>query len=214
MNSNLKKRIISSIFLIPLSLFFIIKGADYFIFFLSIALFITIYEWYTMNKNNFIPIILGILFIFFSFYLTFLFRNNLGLINFLFVLLICISSDIGGYIFGKILNGPKLTKLSPNKTYAGVIGSFLLSLIFGLIFLEYFGEIYILDLFDLNNHRLSLILLILLISFLSQVGDLTISYFKRFNKVKDTGNIIPGHGGLLDRIDGLIFVLPILYLIL
>ena len=122
---------------------------------------------------------------------------------------ICIFTDIGGYVFGKIFKGPKLTRVSPKKTYSGVFGSFLLSLIAGLIFNNYF----FIDQ-KIFNEDLLLIIIILFISMISQVGDLIISYFKRKAKLKDTGKIIPGHGGLLDRIDGMIFVFPICYLIL
>ena len=120
---------------------------------------------------------------------------------------ICIFTDIGGYIFGKILKGPKLTKISPNKTYAGVFGGFFLPLTAGLFFYEYeYTD-------QIPNTKLFFFILILLISLISQIGDLIISYFKRKAKLKDTGKILPGHGGLLDRIDGIIFVLPFCYLI-
>ena len=110
-------------------------------------------------------------------------------------------------MFGKIFKGPKLTRISPNKTYSGTIGSFLLSLPAGMIYNNYLGnESKILD-------PLILLLLILFISLISQIGDLIISFFKRKAKIKDTGKILPGHGGLLDRIDGLIFVIPIMFLI-
>jgi len=101
-----------------------------------------------------------------------------------------------------------LTQISPNKTYAGVIGGFLLSLISGLVFIKYF---WIPESYRVNDDQLILLLYILSISLISQIGDLIISYFKRKAKLKDTGNILPGHGGLLDRIDGLIFVIPIIY---
>ncbi len=122
-------------------------------------------------------------------------------------MIICIFTDIGGYIFGKMFKGPKLTSISPNKTYSGVFGSFLFSLIFGLITIKYLD-------FELlsNSPHLFIIFLILFISLVSQIGDLIISYFKRKAKLKDTGKIIPGHGGLLDRIDGLIFVFPVNFL--
>ena len=110
-------------------------------------------------------------------------------------------------MFGKIFNGPKLTKISPNKTYAGVLGSFILSLIAGLIYINYFSKKEVTD-----TDHLFIFLIILFISFISQIGDLVISYFKRKAKLKDTGKILPGHGGLLDRIDGLIFVFPTIYL--
>tara|TARA_A100001015_G_C14613996_1_gene565289 strand:+ start:269 stop:658 length:390 start_codon:yes stop_codon:yes gene_type:complete len=126
----------------------------------------------------------------------------------LFIVTICIFTDIGGYIFGKIFNGPKFTQISPNKTYSGVFGSFLLSLIAGLIYLNYFaiGEL-------VDTDYVLIFLLILFISLISQIGDLLISYFKRKAKMKDTGKILPGHGGLLDRIDGLVFVMPTIYLL-
>jgi phosphatidate cytidylyltransferase len=113
---------------------------------------------------------------------------------------------MGGYFFGKTFKGPKLTKISPNKTYAGALGSFILSIITGLIFNQYFASI------DVSS-KLSFLILILFISLISQIGDLIISYFKRKAKVKDTGKILPGHGGLLDRIDGLIFAIPVSLLI-
>ena len=118
-----------------------------------------------------------------------------------------IFTDIGGYIFGKIFKGPKLTRISPKKTYAGVIGSLLVSLIAGLIFINYLNK----DIITLNLNGLPIIIIILFISFISQIGDLIISYFKRKANLKDTGKIIPGHGGLLDRIDGLIFVFPTIF---
>ena len=128
------------------------------------------------------------------------------------IILICVSTDIGGYIFGNLFKGPKLSKISPNKTQSGMIGSFVLSLITSSIFvLQYSGEIYIDQ--NLIENDLKFVILILLISSVSQVGDLIISYFKRSSKIKNTGNIIPGHGGLLDRIDGMIFVFPFVYLV-
>ena len=208
-NKELKKRIMSSIILVPVSFFFIIQGYLSFIFFLSLIFFITSFEWFKMTKNRDILRIFGLFFLFFSFFSTVYLRQYLGLNFFLFLIVVCIFTDTGGYIFGKTFKGPKLTKVSPKKTYSGVIGSFFLSLLFGLIFIEYFGQKSKV-LFESNP--IFIILLILFISLVSQIGDLIISYFKRKANLKDTGRILPGHGGFLDRIDGIIFVMPIIYL--
>ena len=117
---------------------------------------------------------------------------------FLFLLIsISVTSDIGGYIFGKIIKGKKITKISPNKTYAGVCGAYITSLIFSIFFF--------------NNYFLfyKLILIIIISSTISQIGDLFISYLKRKNNFKDTGKLLPGHGGLLDRFDGIFFTIII-----
>ena len=116
---------------------------------------------------------------------------------FIFILSICIATDIGGYTFGKLLKGKKITKISPNKTYAGMFGSFILSFIVTLIFFS-----------DLNL-ILNSIYLALIISFFSQIGDLIISFLKRKAKIKDTSRFLPGHGGLLDRLDGILLAVPI-----
>ena len=205
-SNELIKRIISSIILIPIALFFITKGSFLFIFFILICFLITSYEWHKMSnkKPYYLP---GLLFLALSFYSAYEIREykepeNLEL--FLYVLVVCVSTDLGGYIFGKIFKGPKLTMVSPKKTYSGVIGGYLLSIIFYYLFinLKYGDEIYIND-----------FIFILLISTISQLGDITISYFKRLSKIKDTGKILPGHGGLLDRIDGMIFAFPAAYVI-
>ena len=209
MNTELEKRILSSIILVPLSFFFIIKGLFLFNLFLTICFFITSYEWYMMSKkkNYLIP---GYLFLIFSFYCTYNLRNDLGnesLSTFLLVIIICISTDLGGYFFGKIFKGPKLTKISPNKTYSGTIGGYFLSLISISLFYYYSFSDYF------TNFTLRAVVVVLLISSISQIGDIIISYFKRLSKVKHTGKIIPGHGGLLDRIDGMIFAFPFSYLV-
>ena len=156
--------------------------------------------------------IFGYLFLLLSFICTYLtynsgavgFVNNsgAGLYVFLGILLVCISTDLGGYIFGKILKGPKLTKISPNKTYAGVFGGYLLSII---VLSSYVN-------FNEQNFELENFLLVIVISSISQVGDITVSYFKRLSKVKNTGKLIPGHGGILDRIDGMIFAFPFYFI--
>ena len=209
MIKEFEKRLLSSLILIPIAIFFIIQGSVFFTFFLSILFLATSYEWLKMSKKNNLLKILGIIFLLFSFYVAYKIREGESFKLFLFIVVICISTDIGGYIFGKIFKGPKLTKISPKKTYAGVIGSFLLSLVTGLTFIHYFGK----DPTKLNTEGLPLLLMILFISLVSQIGDLIISYFKRKAKLKDTGKIIPGHGGILDRIDGLIFVFPALFIL-
>ena len=115
----------------------------------------------------------------------------------LFLIIICISTDVGGYVFGKFFKGKKITKISPNKTYAGVIGSFFLSLFVSVIF---FSDV---------NLKINIYLFTIIISSISQLGDLFFSFLKRKAKIKDTGNFLPGHGGLLDRIDGILFTIPI-----
>ena len=116
-----------------------------------------------------------------------------------FSILVAILSDIGGLVIGKIFKGKKLTKISPNKTISGSIGSFIFSLFLIPIF---DGELAEYD-------SLILILITLAISLTSQLGDLFISYLKRKAKVKNTSDILPGHGGFLDRIDGIIFAIPL-----
>ena len=207
MIEEFEKRLLSSIILIPVAIFFIIQGSVFFIFFLGILFLATSYEWLRMTKKNIFLGFLGIIFLLFSFYAAFEIRENNNFRFFLFLITVCIFTDIGGYVFGKIFKGPKLTIISPNKTYSGVVGSFILSLIAGLTYLNYFGKK---EIFDLEQ---SIVLLIILfISLISQIGDLIISYFKRKAKLKDTGKILPGHGGLLDRIDGIIFVFPTIYI--
>ncbi len=208
MITEFKKRLLSSIILLPISIFFIVKGSVFFIFFLSVLFLATSYEWLKMSKKNDLLKIFGIIFLFLSFYTTLEIRENYKVNDFLLIIIICIFTDIGGYVFGNIFKGPKLTRISPKKTYSGVFGGFLLSLIAGLVFTNYFFVDQ-----KIFNEDLFLLIIILFISMVSQIGDLIISYFKRKSKLKDTGKIIPGHGGLLDRIDGMIFVFPIFYLI-
>ena len=200
------KRILSSIILIPTVLFFIIKGSFLFNFFIFICFLITTYEWLKLSKNNLLKFF-GTIFIVISFYAIFKIRNEFDkdYFHLLLVVIICASTDIGGYLFGNIFKGPKLTKISPKKTYSGVIGSFLLSLIFTNLFLDFSSNVKSIE------FTKEMFLFILLVSFISQIGDIIISYFKRKSKIKDTGTIIPGHGGILDRIDGMIFALPFAY---
>ncbi len=205
--SNLNKRILTSVPLLILTIYTIYDNIV-----LTLSLFIIssilIYEFSNILKNIFKKkkinsFVLLNLFVFYIclfasqiyFFLTGEFENKK--IVFLFILSICILTDVGGYIFGNIFKGKKLTSISPNKTYAGMFGSFISSLIICTLFIIYF------------NFSVNLIFFILLISLVSQIGDLFISYLKRKAKIKDTGNFLPGHGGLLDRMDGIIFAIPL-----
>ena len=204
-NNELSKRIISSLIIIPVALFFIIKGSFLFTSFILICFLISSYEWHKMSnkKPYYLP---GLLFLILSFYSAYIIRanDNNSLEFFLYILIVCVSTDIGGYIFGKVFKGPKLIKISPKKTYTGVIGGYLVSIILYYLFKNFnYGD-------EINYNDF---IFILLISTISQLGDITISYFKRLSKIKDTGKILPGHGGLLDRIDGMIFAFPVAYII-
>ena len=214
---ELQKRILSSIILIPTAIYFIFQETLFFVFFLSILFIASTYEWINMNKNNFLKIF-GVFYLFFAFISAYLLREQFSIGLFVLILVICIFTDLGGYIFGKILKGPKLVKISPKKTYAGAFGGFILSVVAALVYSKYttYGSSTYLNLSIWTGLVLNKIyfLFILIMSFISQVGDLIISYFKRLAKVKDTGNLLPGHGGLLDRLDGIILVTPISYLLL
>ena len=176
-------------------------------FLLVIVGFISLIEFFKLIQKIFIDNKFRIL----SFYLTFIFYLSISLTQIfyylnldftsklllIFILSICIATDIGGYIFGKLLKGKKLTKISPNKTYSGLIGSYILSF---LIFYYFYSRF---------NLSLNYLILTFIICSVSQIGDLFISYLKRKAKVKNTGSLLPGHGGILDRIDGIIFAVPV-----
>ena len=207
MKKELLNRILSSIILFPLTIFIVIDGSFIFFIFLFLCFFISLYEWKRM-KISYNLKILGAIFLVISFFTIYSMRLAFdgNYWPFMMIILICVLTDLGGYVFGKTFKGPKLTILSPNKTYAGMIGSFTLCL--ALCFI-----IFNLNLIE-REYFVNLAVFIFIISSVSQLGDLFISYFKRLSNIKDTGNIIPGHGGLLDRIDGMIFAFPISYLIL
>ena len=199
--NNLLKRILSSIILLPFIFYLLFKGSYILILFTFILFFVACYEWHSISNNIFLKIF-GYIFLILSFYSFY--QISLDKTFVFFVIIICVATDVGGYFFGRILKGPKLTKISPKKTYNGVIGGYFLSLVSFLIIINF--SYYF-------NASIKYFLLIFIISTVSQIGDIIISYFKRLSNIKDTGKIIPGHGGLLDRIDGMIFVFPIVYFI-
>ena len=203
--TNLQKRILTSIIILPLSIFFVVKGG-YFITFFLIFIFLTgIHELFSSFKKTttiiFLSLIL-ILSIFSIYYLRNEDEHSLRLLY--FIIALCISSDIGGYVFGKIFKWKKLTKLSPRKTISGVFGSYF----FSIICLVIFTEIYATKESSIGSLTFWFepLLITIIFSSVAQAGDLTVSYFKRLEKIKDTGKILPGHGGIFDRIDGLMFV--------
>ena len=204
LKNNFIKRLVSSIIILPVLFLIIYFGNFFFLSLLIIIAIISFYELKDISFNNLIftfNLLILALFLYSSWELRNL-QNGLYLI--LFVLFICIFTDIGGYIFGKIFKGPKISRISPNKTYSGMFGSFLLPAIVILFFLNNNNNIEIYDKI-IFPYNLNLFLTIFIISLVSQIGDFLISYQKRKSNKKDTGNIIPGHGGLLDRIDGIIF---------
>ena len=215
MKSELLKRSISSLFL--MSLVFLSALINDYIF-LSILFIVVILSWIewikVIEKIRFKKIYRIIHIILFLIYLlvAFIICFNVFVIDkyfFLTILMICVFSDVGGYVFGKTFGGKKLTKISPNKTISGSIGSFVLSYIGFFVIYLYFS-----DLLFVRLQIEALVFIPFFISLICQLGDLFISYFKRRAKIKNTGNLIPGHGGLLDRIDGSIFALPIGFIII
>ena len=213
---ELKKRIITSIFLISLLALMFLYTFVMIISIIVIAIICWI-EFYALiskifskrsNKDKifrFFYKVISLIYLFLLVYLILLAKSKYPELNLVLIysILISIMSDIGGLIIGKIFKGKKLTKISPNKTISGAIGSF----IFSLFLLPFFNNYFI------NHEILSLLIITLSISLISQIGDIFISFIKRKARVKDTSDILPGHGGVLDRIDGIIFAIPMGFLL-
>ncbi len=216
--SNLQKRILTSIIILPLSIFFIIKGGNFLFFFLLVIFFAGNHELFSVfNKKTtilFLDLIL-ILFLYSVFYLAD--YNSVSFYLLLWVIILVICSDVGGYVFGKIFKWKKLTRISPKKTYSGVLGSFIFSLfsvfIASLILPKISATFIHISSLDINFLDPKFFFLTIILSLVAQTGDLTISYFKRLEKIKDTGKILPGHGGIFDRIDGLMFVVILAFIL-
>ncbi len=208
--NSLIKRIFTSLLLLCI-IYLSIRNSFFLFSFLIVLNFLSISEFNRIYKIIFIK---NNFYIFLSTFISILYLTTFSLIiwiylnstsyieiiSIIFLLLICILTDTGGFVFGKLIGGKKLTKISPNKTYSGMLGSFLFSLIFGYLFFYYQQKF-----LELN---INVLLFIIIVSFISQIGDLMISFFKRKAKIKDTGTILPGHGGILDRIDGILLGIP------
>jgi len=212
MSSDFRKRVVTSIFLI-----FLLIGMFLYSYIMIVSLIIiAIISWIefyaliskiikkNLLKHKFLRFFYKTLSLFYLSGLIYLILAieseyfNLK-IYLLYSVLVAIMSDIGGLVFGKILKGKKLTKISPNKTISGSIGSFIFSI--SLIPFFYKSQI--------DKNLLSILLITIIISLTSQLGDLFISLLKRKAKVKNTSDLLPGHGGVLDRIDGIIFAIPL-----
>ena len=204
-----KKRLFTSLTLLA-TIFLIIQYNFLLLYFLIIFGVLSLVEFFNIikktTKNNLFKLIQNLLFIVYIFtfcILFFLFSNIIHLKIILYIILSgCIASDIGGFIVGKTFKGPKLTKVSPNKTISGSLGSIALTVIVMNLLFLYF----------LNTFSYNLIAISLLTSVGCQVGDLFFSYLKRKAKIKDTGNFLPGHGGILDRLDGIFLGIPVGFL--
>ena len=218
MRKELQKRIFTSFILTFVLLFCLFLNKFSWLILLIIASIISFIEFNNLLKkiwkknklsNYLISLIFFVYLLFFIYSASQIYQKSLtGLI---FILMICIFSDIGGYTVGKTIGGKKLTKISPNKTISGTIGSFVFSLFPLVIYLLIY------EITNNNDFKISNIVLIvflsLSISFICQLGDLLISYFKRKAKVKDTGSLLPGHGGMLDRIDGIMLGITTAFII-
>ena len=215
MNLKLKKRITTSVILFLLTIFCIFINPYVFIIAIIIVSYLSWYETNhlinSINKSvtNWQHVAFNLTTFFYAFGIFTVSAIGLyfllGPVFFLYALSICICSDIGGYIIGKNIGGKKLTKISPNKTISGSLGSFCFSMLPLLVFNNF-------DKFEYSLYSIDNFLFCLKVSLVCQLGDLFVSYFKRKAKVKDTGRILPGHGGILDRIDGIIFAVPFVFM--
>ena len=204
--TNFQKRFFTSIVLLSL-IFLIFKFKVILVYFLIILGIFYILEFIDVTKrlsiNLFQLYLVNFIFVvyIFIFFLNFFLLSNLaGLKILLFILLLaCVASDIGGFIFGKTFKGPKLTKISPNKTYSGALGSIILSIITVLILTYNFVQII----------DFKIVIVAIMTSIFCQIGDLVFSFLKRKAKLQDTGKILPGHGGILDRLDGILLGVPL-----
>ena len=207
MNNEFKKRTLTSIVLF-IFLYLMFINEKFFILSIFIVSTVAVIEFITLSskifKNRNIINLSSILFfssyiLFISSFLIYLVAISKFKILVFILLLICVFSDIGGILTGKIFKGPKLIKVSPNKTVSGSVGSFLFAVAMSITLVFFSTSIF-------NFYS---IILGLAISLGVQVGDLFFSFLKRKAKVKDTGNLLPGHGGILDRIDGILFGIPV-----
>jgi len=212
MTKNLKKRISTSLILLFLLSLMFIKNFI-FIYCLIVIGVLSILEFIKINsiifekKRAYYSLInfLFVSYIFFTFLALIVFSSLINFKIFIFlILLICIISDIGGYVFGNIFKGPKLTKISPKKTISGSIGSLISSSIIPFLLINFLT----------NSINFDILILGFLVSLGCQLGDLFFSYLKRKSSLKDTGNFLPGHGGVLDRIDGMLLGIPLGFIIL
>jgi phosphatidate cytidylyltransferase len=218
MNSNLSKRVITSFFLLLILCLSLFVHKYFWLVTLVLVSVIAYIEFQNIikkilkiKKNSLILLkFLSVLYLLFFIFSSYSIYKNPPIVL-IFILLICICSDTGGFIIGKLIGGQKLTNISPNKTVSGSVGSFIFSLIPTIIFLIIFNYTNN-ENFKINETTFTIILSLFL-SLICQLGDLCISYFKRKANVKDTGSILPGHGGILDRIDGAIFVLPAAFIL-
>ena len=195
--SNFKKRFVVSLIAFPL-IYILLYQKVLFNLIILITFLFCLYEWIKIFKKKNIIFFLGLL-ILLIFLISVIRIYNFNDFNLKFLWLILKSwlTDIGGYVFGKLFGGAKLIKISPNKTWSGAIGSIILSQFAILIFL-----------LDVNyQFNIYIIFAQLFLSIIGQIGDILMSYIKRKNNKKDTSNFIPGHGGFLDRVDGLIWVI-------
>ena len=207
MNNELLKRVYTSIVLLIFLFFCLIYNQITWLILLSIFTIICLYEFFNLTKKIitnrfkfFVILLLFASYLFFFQYLLYNIRLEHGIEMILILLFACICSDIGGYIIGKSLGGPKLTHISPNKTITGAIGSIFFTIVGGLLMINFF------NLSDVITNTTYIWLI--LMSVICQLGDLLVSFMKRKAKIKDTGKILPGHGGILDRVDGIIIALP------
>ena len=208
---KMKKRIVTS--LILLSLIFLIFKYDFILVYSLLILgVISLLEFFNISKkmfkNKMYLVFSNLIFSTYVFIFCFLFiffSNFIQLKIILYIILLgCVSSDIGGFIFGKIFKGPKLSKISPNKTIAGAFGSLILTsfVMSGLFY------------YLMQSFNFFILIVCIFTSIGCQLGDLFFSLLKRKVSLKDTGNIFPGHGGALDRVDGILIGLPIGFIVL
>jgi phosphatidate cytidylyltransferase len=212
MKSELISRILTSIILLPILFYATIYSGIYLKVLLILFYFLSVYE-IIKNTKNILFISIASILLFFSFYAFYFLRGDTkySLIIIFWILISTFFSDIGGYIFGKIIKGKKLIKISPNKTYSGAIGSVILSCLslplLNLVQTFFFNKLLV------NFLEFNFLFLTIFISITCQLGDLSVSFLKRKINIKNISNILPGHGGVLDRIDGLIFVLIFCFLL-
>lgn len=218
MSSKLLTRVLSSLVLAPVFLAFILIGDWPFLIFLGVAFGISVYEWYSLSRKTSFHtqcFSLGLIYMTLSFCSFFALREAYSLNVILVFIAMIWASDIGAYFTGKTLGGPKLIqKISPNKTWTGFGGAMFFPALFGTIWIWSFGLHPEFSKYGFFVMTPVSIILGLVLGSVGQAGDLAVSFVKRKAQVKDTGTLIPGHGGLLDRIDSMLLGAPVFFLIL